>query len=126
MKIKDVVRTSKYVNWKLAKKIPDLLSNMVRNRVAFIVDEQGQHFDNIEQAFRILMIEFCEDQIQGLWTYKGEGCFYDHNDNIVDPYDDVYANDGYGSQVVFSVYFEHANDADLFVKNFLVLYKLSN
>lgn len=126
MKVRDVVRTSKFINWKVAKKIPDLMLTMAQSRVAFIVEDNGQHYDNIEQNFRHLIREFCEDNNHGLWTYQAEGCFFDHDNNVVDPNSRTFYDEDLGSQVIFNVFFEHAADADTFVKNFLVLYKLSN
>lgn len=125
MKVKDVVSTRKFISWKVAKKIPDLMLTMARNRVVFVVDDEGQHYSNIEQDFRILMVEYGEKSCQNLWTYQAEGCFYDDQDNVVDD-DSMFDHYELRSQVVFNVFFEHALDADTFVKNFLVLYKLSN
>lgn len=124
MKVSDLVRSKSYLPWTFATRMPDLLYKMGRNRVAFAVNATDVHPDNLEDNFFHLMNEHCEEHNVGYWTYESDKCRYDEQEFVIE--DDGEISDVAGSQVIFKLYFEETQDADRFVKNVLVLHKLSN
>lgn len=124
MKITFATRTNKYVAKKLVKYVPGLWEKMLANRVVCQITIRGNaHFSNVESAVFDEIQKFCEDGV-ARYTTVTDATWVDDDDNILS--EDDTSTEVFATVVDTVVYFEATQDADRFMRNFVVLHKISN
>jgi hypothetical protein len=127
MKLTGFYRSTKYLHLDNLRLMPELLGKMVRNTITFHLrdaDLTQHHTDRLED-FHHLVQEFCETSNQAMWSHDNRSWYHTHDYGIVDD-KKAEEDDVQGYSLSIKLFFESTDDADRFVKNFLVLYRLSN
>jgi hypothetical protein len=124
MKLIETKRSSKYVDFKVIKKQPEVLTQMSANRIRIKLhgDIESYHRDQV-YTYVEEVVDFCETNNQGIWTYEYTSTWLDEEGFLIKDEDD---SDAVLCEAIIKFYFEFQEDADKFHNNFLVLYKLSN
>jgi hypothetical protein len=125
MKITEVFKTSKFVEYKLLKKQPQLQMEMINRISTSIYWGEVDKYHHQDRGHRFLReaMDFCEKRNQGLWSCKLKTCWCNDKNEIIAEDRDEDVTQSYG---LFLFYFQVPEDRDRFQSQFLLLKKLEN